>query len=53
LVDPDTGAIRPVAMPSFGDEAPGALKLSDDERLVYFALSRDDADIWLVTLVQK
>jgi hypothetical protein len=53
LVDPATGAIRPIGMPSFGDEAPVSLRLSDDERLVYFALGRNDADVWLVTLVQK
>lgn len=59
LVDPDTGAIQPVTMPSFGDDAlvvrhrAALRKLSGDERFVYFALERNEADIWLVTLVEK
>ena len=53
LVDPATGAVRAVSVPRFGADAPkAAIRVSHDERFVYFPLSRDETDVWLVELAQ-
>ncbi len=53
LVDPATGATRPVTFPKLGVQTPQELRLSRDERLAYFNLSTQDIDVWMVTLGQN
>jgi WD40 repeat protein len=50
LVDPGTGRAQSVKVPSFREQVPVDLRLSRDERTLYFALTRNDGDIWMVTL---
>ena len=50
LLDPKTDAIRPVTVPSFGDQLPSGFTLSHDERTAYFNLNRNESDVWLVEL---
>ncbi|MEX2271869.1 MAG: protein kinase [Vicinamibacterales bacterium] len=53
LVDPVSGAIRAVAVPSFGGLEASEFRVSADERTVYFPLTSNDSDIWLVRLGGK
>ncbi len=50
LVDPTTGAARPVTLPRFGDQLPAEFRLSFDERAAYFNVARNEGDVWLVEL---
>lgn len=50
LVDPVTGAVRPVSVPAFGSSLALDYRVSPDERRVYFPLARSEGDIWLVKL---
>jgi hypothetical protein len=53
LVDPATGTVRTVSMPALDDPPNDYYKLSHDERSVYFPISRNEYDIWLVDLVTQ
>ena len=50
LLDPKTGATRPVTLPSFGSELPAEFRLSRDEKSAYFNVANSQSDIWLVEL---
>jgi Tol biopolymer transport system component len=50
LIDPGTGRIQPVTLPSFGALTPAEFRLTRDERMVYFPLTTNESDIWMVTL---
>ena len=50
LVDPATGATRPVMMPRLSGLTLQELRLSRDERLAYFNISNQDIDVWMVTV---
>jgi hypothetical protein len=42
-------------MADLGGEVPGSdtFRLSADEAYLYFSMSRNDSDIWVVTLAQQ
>jgi Tol biopolymer transport system component len=48
LLDRETKAYRELFAPEDGDA--WAVSISKDDRTLYFSLSRDEADIWLLTL---
>ena len=48
LLDPVTGATKPVALPRFSDGLPAEFRLSHDERLAYFNVVNNQSDIWIV-----
>ncbi len=51
LLDPATGSVRALSVQGAGAEVPSdGYRLSHDERAVYFPVSRNESDIWLVEL---
>jgi hypothetical protein len=48
LLDPVTGATKPVTLPRFGDALPAEFRLSHDERSAYFNVANNQSDVWLV-----
>ena len=52
LVDPVTGAVRQITVSGFGNLTTTDIRVSRDERRVYFAIQSDESDLWLVRLRQ-
>ena len=48
LLDPKSGATRPVTLPKFGAELPAEFRLSRDEKSAYFNVANPQSDVWLV-----